>query len=234
MFGKNLVHHQFAKEDGSLLVHSIWPTIQGEGPDAGRPAVFVRLSRCNLRCHFCDTDFSDGKWMSAGAVRDRVLELRGKSKLVVITGGEPLLQNIIPLTRMLGERGLSVGIETAGSVYLEGLETLFDADLTVHYIVCSPKTPVLNWQIIKLIRAYKYIVAENQVDSKDGLPIYSTQIPDKGQRIARPPSGARVYVQACDVGDPFQNERNVKLAAKLAMQHGYLLSVQIHKLVGVE
>jgi 7-carboxy-7-deazaguanine synthase len=57
VYGKNPVRKQELTEDGSLDVVDIFPTIQGEGPNAGRPAVFVRLWGCNLTCSFCDTDF---------------------------------------------------------------------------------------------------------------------------------------------------------------------------------
>lgn len=53
MFGKNEVTSPFPQSDGSLIVNSLFHTLQGEGPDAGLPSIFLRLSKCNLRCHFC-------------------------------------------------------------------------------------------------------------------------------------------------------------------------------------
>ena len=73
MFGHNkIVGQKFFREspearEGKLLVTSIFHTIQGEGPFAGQPAVFVRLAHCNLNCPWCDTFFDRGDWMSPGA-----------------------------------------------------------------------------------------------------------------------------------------------------------------------
>jgi len=102
MFGHNeVVGQKFFREAaearaGKLLVTSIFHTIQGEGPYAGCPAIFVRLAKCQLRCSFCDTYFDHGEWMTAEeilAAAERVI-LPGSAPpdLLVITGGEPALQ----------------------------------------------------------------------------------------------------------------------------------------------
>jgi len=85
-----------------LRVNEIFgPTIQGEGPDAGKPAVFLRLARCNLTCEWCDTRYSwdlesypeIGSVMDVGEIAERLKrEVVSDSTLIVVTGGEPLLQ----------------------------------------------------------------------------------------------------------------------------------------------
>lgn len=99
MFGHNIVagsKHFLEKPEaraGKLLVTSIFRTLQGEGPYAGIPAIFVRLALCQLRCSFCDTYFDSGDWMDNDEVLDAIDDVRGGVKdLIVVTGGEPTLQ----------------------------------------------------------------------------------------------------------------------------------------------
>ncbi len=99
-----------------LRINEIFFSIQGESTWAGRPCAFVRLTGCNLRCVWCDTEyaFHEGRQMTVAEVADRVLAYR--SDLVEITGGEPMLQpGIHPLIARLLEAGLTVMIETSGA-----------------------------------------------------------------------------------------------------------------------
>ena len=79
---------------GDVEIVDIWKTIQGEGPLAGCPSVFIRLAGCNLRCPWCDTDYtSNRKLWRASEVVELVRAIR-PSGLVVLTGGEPFRQDI--------------------------------------------------------------------------------------------------------------------------------------------
>jgi len=233
MYGKNQVSHQFPHADGSLLVNSFWYTLQGEGPDMGSPAVFLRLALCNLRCWFCDTEFDVGERMNVDALADNLLALlhQHDCHLVVITGGEPMLQNLIPLMHRLNAERVRVSIETAGTTMTGNFFLHFN--LINNLIVCSPKTPKLCEELLPLIGAFKYIVNDGEIDPEDGLPIVSTQMPGEPSRLFRPIAGVPVFVQPMDVGDPTRNDVNRRLAAAVCMQHGYRLSLQMHKLVGV-
>jgi 7-carboxy-7-deazaguanine synthase len=105
-----------AERDETLLVNEIFYSIQGESTHAGRPCVFVRLTGCNLRCDWCDTEyaFSEGRRMTVAEVVQQVEGYR--CPLVEITGGEPLLQEgVYPLMSTLLDRGLTVMIETSGA-----------------------------------------------------------------------------------------------------------------------
>lgn len=239
MFGKNVVTKPFPHDDGSLKVHSIWYTIQGEGPDAGRPAIFVRLSHCNLRCFFCDTQFDTGEVKSLDTMCQEVLTLVWKQscRLVVITGGEPLLQNIIPLVEYLNSHLVEVSVETAGTTFLPGIPRVF-AKGTKNKIICSPKTPNLSPNLIPHIAALKYIIRADEIDPSDGLPCMSTQIPGKYTKIYRPcqslPNDVPVYVQPMDEEGEEKQKANMYAAAASSMNFGYRLSIQLHKLVGVD
>jgi len=98
-----------------MVVTEIFKSIQGESTFAGLPCVFIRLTGCNLRCHWCDTAYAfyGGQRMSVEEVMGRVRQLGGK--LVELTGGEPLLQKeIYPLSAQLLSQGYRVLIETSG------------------------------------------------------------------------------------------------------------------------
>lgn len=236
MFGNNAVTSPFPKVDGSLLVNELWPTIQGEGPDAGTPAIFVRLAKCNLRCHFCDTEFETGVWMDVVELASRISSLAGDAiKLVVLTGGEPLLQNIAPLVATLNTRGMCVSVETAGTVFCPGIEYLFGPfSMENNLIVCSPKTPKLNEDLIPLIGAYKYIIGEFPSE-EDGLPVLSTQIENEKSPVYRPgkDSVVPIFVQPMDVGEKAANEALIENTVDIAMKYGYRISLQTHKILGL-
>ena len=225
--------------DGKLFVHSIFDTIQGEGPDAGRPAIFVRLARCNLRCYFCDTEFERGAMHAVDVLLDmiaRIAKTRSR-ELVVITGGEPLLQNIVPFVRGLNSLGIAASVETAGTCFYPELRELFDAHRSPgreNLIVCSPKTPKIADGLEEIVGAWKYIVRQGSV-AEDGLPNASTQIEGRASRIFRPsfPS-VPIYVQAMDELDETKNANNLQAAVRASLEHGYRLTVQMHKLAGLE
>ena len=105
------------KPAGSLLIHEIYRSLQGESTFAGLPCVFIRLTACNLRCVYCDTPhaFAEGQVLDLDAVVTQALELG--DDLVEITGGEPLLQpEVYPLMTRLADAGKTVLLETSGAI----------------------------------------------------------------------------------------------------------------------
>lgn len=120
----------------SYAVKEIFLTLQGEGAQAGRRAVFLRFAGCNLwsgreedrataTCQFCDTDFvgtngeNGGKYADAAALADKVQSLWGEADgtpYVVITGGEPMLQLDAALVDALHARGFEIGVESNGTL----------------------------------------------------------------------------------------------------------------------
>lgn len=225
MFGQNPVRKKTDYENGLYRVQSVFYTIQGEGPFVGQAAVFVRLAGCCLKCSFCDTDFETG-WnnvMSTEALGKLISSVRTPHcRLVVITGGEPMLQNLEPLFTELPP-SVHVQIETSGAVWKDWT----DKNPANVSIVVSPKTPAINRNIELRALAYKYIVQEGDESPVDGLP--------KG--VARPPtrmSKGSIYVQPMDLQNAVKNAANIRHAVKLVLLHGYRLSVQVHKAVGVE
>ncbi len=106
-----------------LVVNEIFYSVQGESTHAGRPCAFVRLTACNLRCNYCDTEYAfyEGRRMTAAEVVEQVEGYR--CPLVEITGGEPLLQEgVYRLCAALLEAGLQVMIETSGAADVSRLD----------------------------------------------------------------------------------------------------------------
>jgi 7-carboxy-7-deazaguanine synthase len=114
-----------------MRVSEIFHSIQGESTHTGRPCTFIRLTACDLRCRWCDTEyaFTGGEEISIDAVIDRAASYG--CPLIEITGGEPLLQKETPeLCRRLLDRGFEVLVETGGhrdiSVLPAGVKVILD------------------------------------------------------------------------------------------------------------
>jgi 7-carboxy-7-deazaguanine synthase len=107
---------QVAAKEKTLTVNEIYESIQGESSWAGLRCVFVRLTFCDLRCTYCDTEYAfyDGKKTPLSEIVKEVM--RFDCPLVELTGGEPLLQkNVLPLMCTLCDAGLDVLLETSGA-----------------------------------------------------------------------------------------------------------------------
>ena len=108
------------KNNKILKINEIFKSIQGESTHSGLPCIFIRLTYCNLRCTYCDTEyaFHDGKDMSISDIINHIKPM--KTKLVEVTGGEPMLQdNTIPLMIALLEKKYHVLLETSGAISLK-------------------------------------------------------------------------------------------------------------------
>lgn len=215
MFGKNKIIPPEKGDGKSLDVVKIFPTIQGEGPRAGQPAIFIRLGGCNLACEFCDTEFDEFERFELEQILQRVKDYTTGEKLVVITGGEPLRQPIELLCKQLIEQGYIVQIETNGTLFRELPKQV--------EIVCSPKIRMqIRGDLLERISAFKFLLSKG--DAEYG------QVPEVGQKLTNAP----VYVQAMDEYDVAKNAANLKHAQETAVKNGYILSVQIHKILGIE
>jgi organic radical activating enzyme len=215
MRGQNPIRKPEQSDGQQLALKAIFPTLQGEGPFAGVPALFIRLGGCNLACDFCDTDFEDFVQTPIADILAQALpQVKGRDKLVVITGGEPLRQNIVPLCEALIAAGCTVQIETNGTLYQPLPEAV--------QIICSPKSRgAIRGDLLPKITAFKFIISDTHVGYQD--------VPDVGQGEVN----TIVYVQPMDEYDAVKNVANMQLATQLALEHGYRLSLQTHKILGI-
>jgi len=208
----------------SYAVKELYYTLQGEGVQAGRPAVFCRFAGCNLWtgreadraravCQFCDTDFvgtdgpGGGRFATATALAAAAAALwpdTGGSRYVVCTGGEPALQLDADLTAALHARGFIVAIETNGTMPLAP---------GIDWICLSPKAgttlAVRSGNELKLV--YPQRGAGPELFEAMGFDHFLLQPMDGPER-----------------------ERNIALAVEYCLAHPrWRLSLQTHKVIGI-
>lgn len=245
MFGANRITKQNLLSSRFLVVKEVFKTLQGEGPLSGTPSIFVRLGGCPLSCLFCDTEFDNGLHrVLVSTLVDEVVQLTRDSKigLVVITGGEPMIQNIGPLINALVINRFAVQIETSGAVWCNiapQIESYGDKVM----LVTSPKTPKIAQGIIDNTDYWKYIVkASDEVSNQDGLPLHPPVQGSNSRKtpktiLYRPPNieaiRQKIFVSPCDEYNGTRNLANTKRAVDTAMRYGYRLSLQQHKILGL-
>lgn len=200
-----------------MKINEIFYSLQGEGRYTGTPAVFIRLAGCNMRCWFCDTDFTKFSEMTEQDVVSEVL--RYSCHHVVITGGEPTLQLTTTLVDLLHEKGLYVMMETNGTNPLP-------ADCKVDWITCSPKLEIRpdGSRQVKTIRLQHIdelkVVYEG--DGKQDMSLYDSY------------EAQEYRLQPCDVQDPMQNKEILKQTVNYILKHPkWTLSLQTHKIINV-
>ena len=209
----------------SYAVKEIFYTLQGEGANTGRPAVFCRFAGCNLWsghepdratavCRFCDTEFvgidgaGGGRFASPGALAKAVAAAwpssEAASRFVVCTGGEPLLQLDAPLIESLHAEGFTIAIETNGTQPgLDGID----------WVCVSPKAGAEL--VLRQGNELKLIYPQAGIDpeSLQGLPF------------------THFFLQPMDGPDRL---RNTQLAVQYCLEHPrWRLSLQTHKLLGI-
>jgi organic radical activating enzyme len=184
-------------------VNEIFTSIQGEGIDTGQLSTFIRLAGCNLACSFCDTNFSLFQIMNEEQIADRINPMSA----VVITGGEPLLQDVKTLTTRLWEKYCIVTIETNGTQPASW--NSFDK------ISLSPKVPF----------------SECMVKEADSLKILFPYVNDI---TAENYAAFHAKHKTLQVIDPDKKPENIKAAIEelknLSME--WRLGIQIHKFIG--
>lgn len=193
----------------NFRVNEIFYSLQGEGHNTGRAAVFVRFAGCNLRCPFCDTDFSDYREMTADEIIREISAF--PARFVVLTGGEPSLQVTAQFVDQLHETGFEVAIETNGTRPVPE---------NIDWVTVSPKSPMKDELIGRQPDEIK-VIFDGKTDPEDYLP--SLQGGIRGG----------LFLQPCDVGDPLKNKAIVEACVEYIKLHPqWRLSLQTHKLIG--
>jgi len=208
----------------SYAVKEIYYTLQGEGANVGRPAVFLRFAGCNLwsgheadrasaTCDFCDTDFvgtdgpGGGKFATARELAAAVAAAwpgDAKRRFVVCTGGEPLLQLDAPLVAALHAAGFEVAIETNGTLL---------PPPGIDWVCVSPKAGAAL--VLRSGHELKLVYPQ------DGLP------PENVAGL----DFRHFFLQPMDGPDRL---RNTDLALRYCLEHPrWRLSLQTHKLLGI-
>ncbi|MFI5211375.1 MAG: radical SAM protein [Ignavibacteria bacterium] len=140
-----------------LKINEIFYSIQGESTYAGLPCVFIRLTYCNLRCVYCDTEyaFHEGTDMTIGEIINEAEKY--DCRLLEVTGGEPLVQeNVHDLMRVLCDSGCEVMIETGGSLPIENIDERVK-------IIMDLKTPYSNMEFKNRYENIKFLKSTDEV-----------------------------------------------------------------------
>jgi 7-carboxy-7-deazaguanine synthase len=228
----------FDKRSGLALdLHSIWHTIQGEGIYTGWPAIFIRLAGCNIQCPGCDTEYTARRRIVEvsdilRAVTD-LLQQYPNTKIAVITGGEPMRQDITDLVDMLISVGLMVQIESNGILPPPKKVLQWIRGGQVAYCV-SPKTSRICEET-KYAAFFKYVLKADDISPIDGLPIKALGHKAVPQ-VARPPKDRDdllVFVNPMNEHDDDKNFQNLMAARDSALRFGYIVGIQMHLLLNL-
>lgn len=189
-------------------VNEIFYSVQGEGRWTGRPAIFIRFSGCNLRCPFCDTDFSKKTPMSIDEILAKIAEWE-QCRFIVLTGGEPTLQVDREFVEILHGYGYTVAIETNGT-----REVMPNID----WITVSPKAAYVENGKVWVTYADEVKVVYDGVHEVSDFDIQANYF----------------YVQPCDTADPVKNEKIIRdCVAFIKENPKWSLSLQTQKILKV-
>lgn len=190
-----------------LIVNEIFYSLQGEGARAGRPSIFIRLSKCNLRCSFCDTEFDSGEVMTLEEILKVIKEFG--CKWIVWTGGEPTLQLTDEMVTFFKNNGYMQAIETNGTLKVpQGID----------YITCSPKQ---HFERIKTLIPHAHEL-RFPIEIGDPLPDISV-LPLADNYLLSPIFDADNL-----------NKGNLDYCVQLVKENPqWSLSVQLHKLIEI-
>ena len=190
-----------------LLVNEIFYSLQGEGGRTGKPSISIRLSKCNLRCSFCDTEFDTGEEMTLEEILNEINQYG--CKWIIWTGGEPTLQLTEEVVTFFKENQYLQAIETNGTRKVpEGID----------YITCSPKQ---NFEKIKTLIPH---TQELRFPIQKGDPL-----PD----ISVLPSAENYFLSPIFDADKL-NKDNMDYCVQMVKENPqWSLSVQLHKLIQI-
>ncbi len=195
-------------------INEIFASIQGEGYWSGQAAVFIRLSGCNLRCAFCDTEFLRSRTMS---VNEILKELENyAARHVVITGGEPLMQDLTELTRALKSREYFIQIETNG-MYDPGQAVL-------DWITVSPKNTKLK---IRKAHELKLLLETGR------QPDERADLVEAAHRFISPVNPGTGRDAGLDSAAVFDPEAAAYCSRYVTEHPEWRLTVQLHKILGL-
>ena len=197
-------------------INEIFYSIQGEGANAGRPAVFVRFSGCNLKCPFCDTDFKEHRIMSHDEIISEMEKVNtGGCHLCVLTGGEPTLQYDATLENALRKAGYIIAMESNGTIAPAA---------KVDFLTISPKT---QWQEDASLQIRFHIdeikLVVDKATDLTALTYYEQRFTD-----------SMLFIQPCDTGFIKENKEIISRCVEFLKNHPlWRLSLQQQKIINV-
>ena len=196
-------------------INNIFYSLQGEGRNTGRAAIFIRFAGCNLRCSFCDTEFNTYREMSDEDILSAIHDY--PSRFVVLTGGEPTLQVDEAFVDLLHQQGYEVAMESNGTR---------PAPQNLDWLTVSPK-----------IFGEGYLVKGEWRIPDEIKVVFDEDTPEKLSSLHPSPftSHQLLYLQPCDTGDAARNKVITQACVEYIKAHPqWRLSLQTHKLIDIE
>ena len=209
-------------------INDIFYSIQGEGHNTGRAAVFIRFAGCNLRCGFCDTEFDTYREMTDEEIIAEVSRYkvsRYENSLVVLTGGEPTLQADEAFVDLLHQHGFEVAMESNGTR---------PAPQNLDWLTVSPKIRG-TWYEVRGTRIPDEVkvVFDESTDPETFLPPLIPELCSPTRSLSSHLVPRYLYLQPCDTGDAERNAMIINRCVDYIKEHPqWRLSLQTHKLVG--
>lgn len=217
-------------------INEIFYSLQGEGFHTGRPAVFVRFAGCNLRCPFCDTDFSHSEPMTAEQIARRVFDYSTHPHtLIVLTGGEPSLQVDNELVDALHAHQQTVTIETNGTRpvpdnidWVTVSPKAVPADESKVVLSHEPKVVLTQADEVKVVLSHESKVVLTQADE---VKVVFTESTEKLLQLWRTTIRAsHYYLQPCAQPGTEPIRANTEAVVAYILSHpDWKLSLQTHK-----
>ena len=217
-------------------INEIFYSLQGEGFHTGRPAVFVRFAGCNLRCPFCDTDFSHSEPMTAEQIARRVFDYSTHPHtLIVLTGGEPSLQVDNELVDALHAHQQTVAIETNGTRpvpdnidWVTLSPKAIPADESKVVLTHEPKVVLTQADEVKVVLSHEPKVVLTQADE---VKVVFTESTEKLLPLWRTTIRAsHYYLQPCAQPGTEPIRANTEAVVAYILSHpDWKLSLQTHK-----
>lgn len=203
----------------TLKIAEIFPSIQGEGLRQGEPTIFIRLSGCNLKCDFCDTRYAwkEGTEYTAPQILEEVKTIFQSfpAEWVCLTGGEPLIQDISGLVKLLKKEGFRIQVETNATHYYP---------LPIDWFSVSPKPDLYDFrpEYREKAREVKIVVTKNL--NLDRVRHLRNEFPERIPILLQPQSnrkwsrelGAELTREALKIG-----LKNIRISCQLHRVYGF-------------
>ena len=195
-----------------MKVNEIFYSLQGEGRFTGAPAIFIRLSGCNLNCPFCDTKHQVYKEYAKEEIAQEIASY--KARHIVFTGGEPSLQLTWDIINYFQRRDYYIQVETNGTRELP---------CNVDWVTCSPKDEFSRIAEVAKIKQKKIdeikVVFDGRIEPSKYLQL----------------NAQYYYLQPCDVGDKEQNAEIIRQCVDYIQEHPeWRLSLQTQKIIDIK
>ena len=192
-----------------MKINEIFYSLQGEGHFTGRAAVFIRLAGCNLKCPFCDTDFHNYTEMTELEIVDAVTALNKECRFVVITGGEPTIQDCTQLISFLHLEGYVVAMESNGT---------HKPPFNVDWLTISPKTRFTTHAEIHVHKCNELKLVFDGENTPEDFGVLAEEY----------------YLQPCDTGNAAENGKIINDCLNYIKENPkWRMSLQTQKILKV-